>query len=91
MGGKTSFGELAVQKADTGAGGLVAKLCSTLATTWTVACQAPLSLGCPQARILERVTLPSPMAIIGHTNGFLKGGMGLTRKMNSLLRECSER
>ena len=26
-------------------GGLVAKLCSTLATPWTVACQAPLSMG----------------------------------------------
>ena len=26
-------------------GGLVAKLCTTLATTWTLACQAPLSLG----------------------------------------------
>ena len=33
-----------------GGGGLVAKLCSTLVTLWTVACQAPLSkstgLGC---------------------------------------------
>ena len=48
VGGKPSSGELAVQKADTGAGSLVAKLCSTLATTWTVACQAPLSLGCPR-------------------------------------------
>ena len=26
-------------------GGLVAKLCPTLATPWTVACQAPLSIG----------------------------------------------
>ena len=26
-------------------GGLVAKLCLTLATPWTVACQAPLSVG----------------------------------------------
>ena len=26
-------------------GGLVAKLCLTLATPWTVACQAPLSIG----------------------------------------------
>ena len=39
-----------------GGGGLVAKLCLTLATSWTVACQAPLSwdfpgkntgVGCP--------------------------------------------
>ena len=28
-----------------GGGGLVAKLCSTLATPWTVARQAPLSMG----------------------------------------------
>ena len=28
-----------------GGGGLVAKLCLTLATSWTVACQAPLSMG----------------------------------------------
>ena len=28
-----------------GGGGLVAKLCPTLATPWTVACQAPLSMG----------------------------------------------
>ena len=28
-----------------GGGGLVAKLCPTLATPWTVACQAPLSVG----------------------------------------------
>ena len=28
-----------------GGGGLVAELCLTLATPWTVACQAPLSVG----------------------------------------------
>ena len=28
-----------------GGGGLVAKLCPTLATPWTEACQAPLSMG----------------------------------------------
>ena len=30
---------------DPGGGGLVAKLCPTLVTPWTVACQAPLSMG----------------------------------------------
>ena len=29
-------------------GGLVAKWCPTLATAWTVACQAPLSIGFPR-------------------------------------------
>ena len=35
---------------------LVAQLCLTLATPWTVAGQAPLSMGILQARILEWVT-----------------------------------
>ena len=30
---------------DLGGGGLVAKSCPTLATPWTVACQAPLFMG----------------------------------------------
>ena len=38
-----------------GGDGLVAKLCPTLVTPWTVACQAPL-----EARILEWVAIPSP-------------------------------
>ena len=42
-----------------GGGGLVAKLCPTLETPWTVVCQAPLSMGILQARILEWVALPS--------------------------------
>ena len=37
-------------------GGLVAKSCPTLVTPWTVACQAPLSMGF-QARILEWVAI----------------------------------
>ena len=40
-----------------GDGGLVAKMCLTLATPWTVACQAPLSMGFLQARILEWVAI----------------------------------
>ena len=41
-----------------GGGGLVAQLCLTLATPWTVALQAPLSTGILQARILEWVAIP---------------------------------
>ena len=37
--------------------GLVAKLCPTLETPWTVARQAPLSIGLFQARILEWVAI----------------------------------
>ena len=32
-----------------GGGGLVTKLCPTLATPWTVACRAPLSMGLPRS------------------------------------------
>ena len=38
-------------------GGLVTKLCLTLATPRAVACQAPLSMGFLQARILEWVAI----------------------------------
>ena len=40
-----------------GGGGLVTKWCLTLVTPWTVACQAPLSMGILQARILEWVAI----------------------------------
>ena len=39
--------------------GLVAKSCPTLATPWTEAHQAPLSMGILQARILQGVAMPS--------------------------------
>ena len=38
-------------------GGLVPKSCPTLVIPWTVACQAPLSMGIPQARTLEWVDI----------------------------------
>ena len=37
--------------------GLITKSCPTLATPWTVACQAALSMGIFQARILEGVAI----------------------------------
>ena len=40
-----------------GGGGLIAKSSLTLLTPWTVACQAPLSMGFSQARILEWVAI----------------------------------
>ena len=40
-------------------GGLVAKSCPTLVILWTVARQAPLSMGFFQARILEWVVISS--------------------------------
>ena len=41
-------------------GGLVAKLCPTLATPWTVACQTPLSMGFSRQRYWSGSPFPSP-------------------------------
>ena len=43
-----------------GGGGLVAKLCPTLATPWTVACQAPLSMGFFRQEYWNGLPFPSP-------------------------------
>ena len=40
-------------------GGLVAKSCLTLATPWTVACQAPLSMGFSRQEYWSGLLLPS--------------------------------
>ena len=41
-------------------GGLVTKLCPTLVTPWTVACQAPLSMGFPRQAYWSGLPYPSP-------------------------------
>ena len=41
-------------------GGLVAKPCPTRATPWTVACQAPLSMGFPRQEYWSGLPFPSP-------------------------------
>ena len=41
-------------------GGLVAKSCPTLATPWTVACQAPLSMGFSRQEHWGGKPFPSP-------------------------------
>ena len=43
-----------------GGGGVVAKLCLTLATPWTVAHQAPLSMGFPRQEDQSGLSFPSP-------------------------------
>ena len=43
-----------------GCGGLDAKLCPTLATLWTVACQAPLSMGFSRQEHWSGLPFPSP-------------------------------
>ena len=43
-----------------GGGGLVTKMCPTLVTLWTVACQAPLSMGCPRQEYWSGLPSPSP-------------------------------
>ena len=41
-------------------GGLLAKLCLTLVTPWTVACQAPLSMGFSRQETWSGLPFPSP-------------------------------
>ena len=41
-------------------GGLVAKLCLTHVTPWTVACQAPLFMGFPRQKYWSGLPFPSP-------------------------------
>ena len=41
-------------------GGLAVKLCLTLATPWTVACQNPLSMGFSRQEYWSGLPLPSP-------------------------------
>ena len=41
-------------------GGLVTKLCPTLTIPWTVARQAPLSVGFPRQEYWKGLPLPSP-------------------------------
>ena len=43
-----------------GGGGLVSKSCPTLATPWTVASQAPLSMGFPRQEYWSGLPFPSP-------------------------------
>ena len=43
-----------------GGGGLVAKLCPTLVIPWTVACQAPLSMGFSRQEYWSGLPFPSP-------------------------------
>ena len=43
-----------------GGGGLVTKSCLTLATPWTVACQAPLSMGVSWQECWSGLPFPSP-------------------------------
>ena len=43
-----------------GGGGLIAKSCLTLATPWTVACQAPLSMGFSRQEYWSGLPFPSP-------------------------------
>ena len=43
-----------------GGGGLAPKPCLTLATPWTVACQAPLSVGFPRQEYWSGLPFPPP-------------------------------
>ena len=46
-----------------GAGALISKSCLTLMTPWTVACQAPLSMGFSRQEYWSGLPVHSPIAI----------------------------
>ena len=48
-----------------GGGGLVAQSCPTLVTPWTVAHQAPLSMGFSRQEYWSRLPSPSPTDVVG--------------------------
>ena len=51
-----------------GGGGLVAKLCPTLVTPWSVACQVPLSVGFPRQESWRELSFSSPGALLQGLN-----------------------
>ena len=51
--------------------GLVAKLCPTLVTPWTVACQAPLSMGFSRQERWRGLPFPSPELMVRDTQPFV--------------------
>ena len=51
-----------------GGGGLVAKLCPTLVTPWSVACQVPLSMRFPKQESWSGLPFPSPGALLQGLN-----------------------
>ena len=54
-------------------GGLVAKLCPTLATPWTVACHTPLSIGFSRQEYWIGLPFPSPRDLpVGDLNPALQ-------------------
>ena len=75
-----------------GGGGLVTKSCPTLATPWTVACQAPIR-GILQANILQWVPslgdLPNPGIKPGVGCHLLLQGIFLTQEPNPALQADS--
>ena len=61
-----------------GGGGLVDKLCPTLETPRTVACQAPLSMGFSRREYWNRLPFPSPGDL---PNPGIKTGLGHCRQI----------
>ena len=70
-----------------GSSGLVAKSCVTLATPWTVACQAPLSMGFSRKEYWSGLSFPFPGDL--SNPGIEAGSPAL--KVNSLLTKLQEK
>ena len=54
------FHRFLICKMRLGGGGLVAKLCLTLVTPWTVACHSPRSMGFSRQEYWSGLPFPSP-------------------------------
>ena len=59
-------GELLFSFSCLGGGGILEKLCLTLVTPWTVACQAALSMGFSRQEYLSELPFSSPKHIKIH-------------------------
>ena len=60
MGSEVPHTNNVISDTDTTGGGLVTQSCQTLATPWTVARQAPLSMGFPRQAHWSGLPFPSP-------------------------------
>jgi len=63
-------------------GGLVAKPCLTLVTPWTVACQAPLSMGFSRQEYWSGLPFPSPRHLLSIINPSSPSDLFLRRQFS---------
>ena len=70
-----------------GGGGLVSKLCPTLATPWTIACQAPLSMGFSRQEYWSRLPFLTHLISYSKINSKFTKEKNVSTKTIKLLEE----